>query len=104
VLADFFQRTRPFGFWSRARGQLEDAVVQDIRAESRRDILGILLAVPWQLVLFMTAMIFVTQEWDKFARMFAILVALSVGLYFVWFRHLSRKGMGLSPAPAGESN
>ncbi|NBC86997.1 MAG: hypothetical protein GVY25_12480 [Bacteroidetes bacterium] len=33
-------------------------------------------------------MMFVTREWDVFFVLLAVLVALSVALYLVWYRHL----------------
>jgi hypothetical protein len=34
-------------------------------------------------------MMVVTKNWGTVAILSAILLALSIGLYFVWFRHLS---------------
>jgi hypothetical protein len=31
----------------------------------------------------------IMQRWDLFGTLLLILVALSIGLYFSWFRHLS---------------
>jgi len=64
-------------------------LVEAIRAENRRDLLAICLAVPWQLPLFLTTMMVVTREWLTVALLTALLVALTVGLYFTWYRHLS---------------
>jgi Na+/proline symporter len=89
VLESFFRTTRPFGFWHRIRDRLDREESADIRTESRRDIAGILLAVPWQLVLFLSAMVFVTGNWASFGPLALVLAVLSIALYFVWFRHLS---------------
>lgn len=89
VLTHFYRLTRPFGLWGPVRGALPEAETRGIRTENRRDILAILLAVPWQLVLFLTAMQLVTGRWDLFAILFGILIVLSAGLYVTWFRHLS---------------
>jgi len=74
-----------------------------IRTENRRDIWAILLAVPWQLVLFLTTMMFVTRAWGTFFALFGVLVTLTLGLYFTWFRHLSTteeaEGVRASPVP-----
>jgi len=89
VLRTFYTETKPFGYWDAVRERLDDAILAPIHAENRRNILGILLAVPWQLTLFLTTMTFVTKEWTTFAWLLATCSALTVGLYFVWFRHLS---------------
>jgi hypothetical protein len=47
------------------------------------------MAVPWQVVLFLTGMTIILKRWDEFAWLSLILAALSAGLYFNWFRHLS---------------
>ena len=88
VLRHFVERTRPFGFWRPVRSELSAEMRADIRTETRRDIAGIVIAVPWQLVLFMTPMVMVTKRWDQFFVLLAVLVALSAALYFVWYRHL----------------
>jgi Na+/proline symporter len=89
VLKTFYRETKPFGFWNAVRERIDDLEMASIRSESRRDILGILLAVPWQLSLFLTTMMFVTKEWPTFFVLLGVCAALTVALYFVWFRHLS---------------
>ena len=89
VLKTFFRDTKPFGFWQPVRDRIEALEMDAIRAENRRDIVAIGLAVPWQLVLFLTTMMFVTRAWSTFFTLLGVLVALTVGLYFTWFRHLS---------------
>jgi Na+/proline symporter len=92
ILKTFYKETKPFGFWGAVRERIDDLELESIRAESRRDILGILLAVPWQLSLFLTTMMFVTKEWGTFFVLLGVCTTLTVGLYFVWFRHLSTGG------------
>jgi Na+/proline symporter len=89
VLSEFYKRTRPFGFWGPIRKKLGTEVMEKINKENRRDILSTFFAVPWQLVLFLTGMAFILKSWTQFGVLLVILVALSVGLYFNWFRHLS---------------
>jgi Na+/proline symporter len=89
VLSTFYRETKPFGFWGPVRERIDALELEKVLAENRRDIAGILLAVPWQLVLFLTTMMVVTKNWGTVAILSAILLALSIGLYFVWFRHLS---------------
>ncbi len=100
VLKTFFRDTKPFGFWQPVRARIDALEMDAVRAENRRDIGAILLAVPWQLVLFLTTMMFVTRAWGTFFTLLGVLVALTVGLYFTWFRHLSTSEEGeASPAP-----
>lgn len=89
VLHTFYRETKPFGFWDPVREHIDAIDLEPIRAENRRDIIAICIAVPWQLTLFLTTMMVVTQRWMSVAALAALLVVLSVGLYFMWYRHLS---------------
>ncbi len=89
VLLEFYKRTRPFGFWGPIRKKLKGEVMEKINKENRRDIIATFFAVPWQVVLFLTGMAVIMKRWDEFAWLGVILLALSTGLYFFWFRHLS---------------
>lgn len=89
VLDNFYKITRPFGFWHPIRKNLPDNIQAKINRENQRDILATLIAVPWQLVLFMTGMMFITKQWEQFGTLLLGLILLSIGLYFTWFRHLS---------------
>ncbi|MBN2356049.1 sodium:solute symporter [candidate division KSB1 bacterium] len=89
ALVNFYKKTRPFGFWGAIKQSLPENVSQKIKSENRRDIVSIFFAVPWQIVLFLTMMMIVMQRWDNFGWLLTILIALSVGLYFSWYRHLS---------------
>ena len=89
VLHTFYRETKPFGFWDPVRERIDAIDLDAIRTENRRDILAICIAVPWQLVLFLTTMMVVTRRWMTVGVLAGILVVLSVGLYFTWYRHLS---------------
>ncbi len=89
VLLRFYKKTRPFGLWGHIKKQLPDAVAEKINKENRRDIFSIFFAVPWQLSLFLTWMMLMAREWDKFFAVLTILIVTSVVLYFSWYRHLN---------------
>ncbi len=89
VLFEFYRRTRPFGFWKPVREKIDPQILAQIDKENHRDILSTFLAVPWQVILFLTGMTIVLRRWDEFLWLFVLLVLLSTGLYFNWFRHLS---------------
>ena len=52
-------------------------------------LIAIFFAVPWQVVLFLTGMMVVMKQWTNVINLFILLIPLSVGLYWFWFRHLS---------------
>lgn len=89
VLFEFYKRTRPFGFWGPVRKKINAQTMEKINRENKRDIIATFFAVPWQVVLFLTGMSIILKRWDQFAWLVVILAALSLGLYFKWFRHLS---------------
>lgn len=89
VLLEFYKRTRPFGFWGPVKKKLNPEVLAQIDQENRRDIIATFFAVPWQVVLFLTGMTIIVRRWDEFWWLSLILIGLSAGLYFYWFRHLS---------------
>tara|TARA_Y100001934_G_C12375307_1_gene788843 strand:+ start:830 stop:2629 length:1800 start_codon:yes stop_codon:yes gene_type:complete len=91
VLFDFYKITRPFGFWNRIRHRLPENILVKINEENRRDIIAIFFAVPWQVVLFLTGMMIVLKQWSNVGILFVLLIVLSAGLYWFWFRHLSKE-------------
>ncbi len=91
VLFSFYRTTRPFGFWGPVRQTLSPTSLEKIDEENRRDIISIFMAVPWQISLFLTWMMVVMRRWDLFAGLLVIVTVLSVGLYFNWFRFLSKE-------------
>jgi hypothetical protein len=89
VLEHFYQVTRPFGFWGSIPQSLERNIQLKIDRENRRDILSTLIAVPWQLVLFLLGIMLMMKRWENVQILALTFVLLSIGLYFTWFRHLS---------------
>ncbi len=103
VLMNFYRKTRPFGFWGHIREKVKDIDQHQVAEENKRDLRSIFVAVPWQLTLFLTPMVFVTRQWHLFWPLFGLLIVLSLMLYFGWFRHLSalpRTPVEASPSDA----
>ncbi|MBN2088295.1 sodium:solute symporter [candidate division KSB1 bacterium] len=88
VLKNFYLTTRPFGLWKPVRASVEKNTLDAIDLENRRDYRALFIALPWQVVLFMSWMTIIMKRWDTFAWLFGALILLSVGLYFFWFRYL----------------
>lgn len=80
----FYLKTRPFGWWSPVRGELDAAVRRAVRAENRRDLIALLFAVPWQITLFLLPMMLVLKRWDAAAVLATLLAALSAALWRTW--------------------
>ncbi|NEQ76657.1 MAG: sodium:solute symporter [Okeania sp. SIO2C9] len=90
TINNFYRVTRPFGFWGVVRKQLPTNIQAKIQAENRRDIMGALIATPWQLVLFLMGIMLMMKQWDNFGILLLIFILLSIGLYFTWFRYLDK--------------
>ncbi len=89
TLINFYKTTRPFGFWKPIKSLLPDEKKTQINSENRRDIIAISFALPWQIVLFLTGMTVILRRMDLFIYLVVLLIFLSIGLYYFWFRHLS---------------
>ncbi|NER39972.1 MAG: sodium:solute symporter [Oscillatoria sp. SIO1A7] len=91
VLENFYKVTRPFGFWGTISKTIPANLQAKIKAENQRDIIATAIAVPWQLVLFLMGMMLVMKQWDSFGILLLLFILLSIGLYFTWFKHLSKE-------------
>ena len=91
VLYNFYKVTRPFGFWDSVRNKLPNDILTKINEENKRDIIATFFAVPWQIVLFLTGMMIVLKQWSNVLNLLVLLILLSIGLYWFWFRHLSKE-------------
>ncbi len=91
VIDNFYKVTRPFGFWGIVRKNLPANIQQKIKNENRRDIVSTLIAIPWQLILFMLGITFMMKRWDIFGTLLAVFIVLSIALYFTWFKYLSKE-------------
>ncbi|MGD1809517.1 sodium:solute symporter family transporter [Dapis sp. BLCC M126] len=90
VIDNFYQVTRPFGFWGVVSQNLPTNIQAKIQRENRRDIMATLIAIPWQLVLFLMGMMLMMKQWDNFGVLLLMFILLSIGLYFTWFKHLDK--------------
>lgn len=89
-LERFYSTTRPFGFWGPVRAKFSKEIIAPIAVENRRDIVATFFAVPWMLFLGITPMMVVTKQWTYALTCGFILLVLSVILYFIWYKHLSK--------------
>ncbi len=91
VLENFFNVTKPFGFWKKFRKRLPEKEQSALKKEHRQDLLTVILAVPWQLSLFLMWMALIMRTWDQFALTFSLTVVLTIALYFVWYKNLKKQ-------------
>ncbi len=91
VLENFYKTTRPFGLWKSVKNVFSPEILRQIKKENQRDIVSTVIAMVWQLSLFLSAMMVVLGQWDKFAVLITVFGISSVVLYFNWYRHLSEE-------------
>jgi len=92
VLENFYKVTKPFGLWSPVRKSVKAAELSEIKTENRRDIISMFIAIPWQIMFFLTGMLLIMKSWNNFYLALGIFILLSIGLYFSWFKRLSKEG------------
>lgn len=90
VVRKFYAKTRPFGFWSTVLRELPADTQTAIRTENRRDVISIIISIPWMVTMSLAGMLFVMKRWDEFSKAGGIFAILTVALYFTWFRHLDK--------------
>ena len=89
TLQYFYNKTRPFGTWSRFKSNLSPEESIAVEKENRRDIFSTILAVPWQVAFFLLMMSIMFKTWGNVLVLGGIFIGLTIALYFTWFKHLS---------------
>ena len=88
VVKNFYETTRPFGFWKPFWDELPKQTQAAWRHEHRSDIIATLIALVWQVCLFLLPMQFLTHNWPAFFVLLPVFVGCCVGLYFFWWKNL----------------
>ena len=91
TLKTFYKRVRPLGFWSPIRDQFSAQAIQRVHAENKRDLVSVVLAVPWQLAMFLIWITLILRQWNGFFITLAVFTVLSVLLYVNWYRYLGKE-------------
>ncbi len=89
VLAEFYRRIRPFGFWGPVKRRCDGDFVEVVRKENRRDLLLLGPACVWQMALFAMWTALVVKQWGAFFFTLVIVTALSAVLYRWWYKNLA---------------
>ena len=90
TLVKFYKQIRPFGFWRPVRRLCGPELVNDIRKENRRDLLLLIPACLWQMLLFWFMTAIVVKKWDSVGAAGVAVVLLSLFLYKYWYKNLAR--------------
>jgi len=91
VVNHFYRTTRPFGLWGPFRRRLSHPEQTHVAREHRNDILSTVIALVWQVNLFMIPMQILTRNWTGVCCTGPIFILCSIGLYVFWWRNLPDK-------------
>jgi hypothetical protein len=91
ILRNFYQTTRPIGFWKPLRENLDIAQKSAMAREDRNDLLAIPCALVWQVTLFLLPMQLMIRSTDGLGVTAALFVTSGTGLYWFWYRNLPPK-------------
>jgi len=89
VLKDFFRKTRPFGFWGRARALVAHNEVASIASENRWDLLSGVIALGGFFFFFLSPMYLVIHLFSEAGLYLAFAALAAIVLYFTWYKRLS---------------
>jgi len=97
TLINFYQKTKPFGFWKPIRSVFNNGDLVVVDAQNRRDLWLLIPACLWQLMLFWLMTAFVAKLWQSFFISVAVTVVLSGILYKYWYKNLSTADYKITP-------
>ena len=98
-LKNFFLTVRPFGFWNKVRENCDPADVASIKKENTRDLLLLVPACLWQIVIYWIMTCVVLKNWNYVTAGSVAFIILSAILYQYWYKNLPPKNQpNQSPA------
>lgn len=90
VLKNFYQKTRPWGFWGPVHAALErEQPGLQRNSHFLRDMTNCLVGIVWHTGLTAAPVFMVIQHWLEFGLAVAVVILCSGFLYLNWYRHLS---------------
>ncbi|MEA5512375.1 sodium:solute symporter [Crocosphaera sp. UHCC 0190] len=85
VVENFYNTTKPFGFWG--------GFSKGLTREHKFDIISTFIAVPWQLSLFLLGMMIMMKNWDNVKILGLGFFLLSIALYFTWLSPIIKQSL-----------
>lgn len=92
VLASFFHNVQPSGAWRPVRKQLKETAGLGYASTAARDALNTLLALLAICSLYLGTLYLILHRHVAFAICIAVTSAVTVVLYFTWYKHLPAAG------------
>jgi len=88
TLKRFYRTVQPGGWWGPIAREVA-AEDPGFRKESfARELFNTLVATPWIVALYLAPVFLMFRQWSKMGTWLAVAAALSVVLYFTWYKHL----------------
>ncbi|MBP7460208.1 MAG: sodium:solute symporter [Candidatus Delongbacteria bacterium] len=91
VLENFYNVTKPFGIWKQFFRRLHPDTQVELKTEHRYDLITVVIAVVWQVFLFLMWMALILKTWNQFAVSLVFTALSMIGLYFFWFKRLKKE-------------
>jgi solute:Na+ symporter, SSS family len=91
VVARFYRKTRPFGFWGPYRKHLSPEEQKAAKLEHRHDLLAVPFNLTWQVSMFLMSMQAIIGAWTAFAYTSILFLIGLIGMYFLWYRYLPKE-------------
>ena len=91
IITEFYNTTRPFGFWKPYKAKLPPEVRKAMEKEHRNDIIAVPFTLGWQVSIFLMPMQLMVGTYKEFFLTFSVFVCCITGMYFFWYRHLPPK-------------
>ena len=90
VLSNFYNNTRPFGFWKPFLVKLSDEVRKSMIIEHKHDLISVPFVLGWQVTLFLIPMQLMIRAYYDFYITLTIFICSLLGMYWFWYRNLSK--------------
>ena len=94
TLTNFYRNVRPAGFWGPIAGEMEPEARAEVAGTLRRDFLNVVLAMPWIAAMFLCPVYVILHRFTEAGITLGIVAALSVTLYWTWYKTLEDEGEG----------
>jgi len=90
TLLNFYRKTKPLGLWGPVKRLCDKEFLNDVSRENKRDLLLLLPACIWQVLLFWIMTAFIIKKWVSFGVSSVVFILLSLVLYKYWYKNLKR--------------
>jgi Na+/proline symporter len=88
VIRNFYETTRPFGFWKPYKKQLPEDVRRKMKQEHKNDLISLPFILVAQVSLYLMPMQLIIHTFHTFWITFGFFLIGIAGIYWFWFRNL----------------